>query len=387
MNIALLVDTYIPQVNGVVTVVKQLKADLESLGCNCYVITPRRENSFAMDGVYYVKARKSIFATNEYIVTANYKEIMQFCVEHKIDILHAHSEFGMAKLGRKAAKKLNKPFVMTFHTFWEHYIKAYIPFWFLLPRHLLISIYTMYMYKDADVVYAVSQKVKEYLTRLLPNKKIVLIENAIDNSDFENPEKKPEVEKQIREKYELNADDFVMIYVGRVSHEKRLKQLLKIFENTQRQTSVSLKLLVIGDGPAKNTLTKLSEKLGLNKKVYFTGFISRDKLLDFFQVSDIFVSASLSETYSMTVTESLSAGVPVVLREDTCYFDRITHGENGLMAKSDKDFADALLELITKPEKLKMLKANCTPKQDGLTSMEQAKKYLASFEEIVKNKK
>lgn len=386
MNIALLVDTYTPQINGVVTVVKQLKEDLESLGCTCYVITPRRENSFDIDGVHFVKARKSLVAPNEYIATANYKEIVQFCIEHEIDILNAHSEFRMAKLARKAAKKLNKPFTMTFHTFWEHYIKAYIPLSFLLPKRLLANLYTMYMYKDADVVYAVSQKVKEYLTKLLPDKKIVLIENSIDNSDFTNIEKKPEVEKQIREKYKINANDFVMIYVGRVSHEKRLKQLLKIFDSTQKQSTTSLKLIIVGDGPAKNDLIKLSKQLGLNERVSFTGFIDREKLPDFFQIADVFVSASLSETYSMTVTESLSSSVPVVLREDACYFDRITHGENGLMAKSDNEFADALLDLITKPEKLKMLKENCMPKENGLTSIAQAKKYLASFEEILKKR-
>lgn len=386
MNVAFFVDTYVPQVNGVVTVVKKLKEDLEHLGCKCYVLTPCRGNSPQLDGVYFLKARQSVIAPSEYVAIEDYANIVRFCKEHKIDILHAHSEFRTAKLAIKTAKELNIPFVITFHTFWKYYVKAYIPCGFLVPL-VIVDMYTKYIYKHADVIYAVSDKVKEYMTSLLPNNRVELIENAVDKSDFTQTKNSDVIISALKKNYSVQSSDFVLLYVGRVSHEKRLRELLKMLASILKRTQKSVKLFVVGDGPATNDLKTYSKKLCINDNVIFTGFIDRKELSKFFSIADVFVSASLSETYSMTVTESLTSGVPVVLREDACYFDRVTHGKNGILAKNDADFTNSILELLSQPEKLYLLKSNCRQATSEITSLEQAKKYLASYHEILKNKK
>ena len=386
MNVAFFVDTYVPQVNGVVTVVKKLKEDLEHLGCKCYVLTPCRGNSPQLDGVYFLKARQSVIAPSEYVAIEDYANIVRFCKEHKIDILHAHSEFRTAKLAIKTAKELNIPFVITFHTFWKYYVKAYIPCGFLVPL-VIVDMYTKYIYKHADVIYAVSDKVKEYMTSLLPNNRVELIENAVDKSDFTQTKNSDVIISELKKNYSVQSSDFVLLYVGRVSHEKRLRELLKMLASILKRTQKSVKLFVVGDGPATNDLKTYSKKLCINDNVIFTGFIDRKELSKFFSIADVFVSASLSETYSMTVTESLTSGVPVVLREDACYFDRVTHGKNGILAKNDADFTNSILELLSQPEKLHLLKSNCRQSTSEISSLEQAKKYLASYHEILKNKK
>ena len=391
MNIAFFVDTYEPQINGVVTVVKQLKLDLERLGCTVYVITPRRANSKPLPCVFYLDARPSQIGKNEYIPTVKYQIIVDFCRDHHIDILHAHSEFRIARLAIKAARELHLPFVITFHTFWKHYIRAYVPLWFLVPKST-VDIYTKYVYKNAVAIYAVSKKVQSYLSskKMLPDKNIILIENAIDRAAVCNQESAEESKKNIAEiksKYGITDDMMVLLYFGRVSHEKRIRELLKILNTVRVQTSKSIKLLILGGGPGMDDLSEYSKKLKLDDIVVFTGFIQRAHLIDYFKISKLFVSTSISETYSMTVTEALSAGLPVLLREDSCYFDRVINGKNGIMAKTDKEFASALSDLIANPEKLQALKENCGSKKEEkpYTSLDQAKKYLDSYEEILAN--
>ena len=301
MNVAFFVDTYVPQVNGVVTVVKKLKEDLEHLGCKCYVLTPCRDNSPQLEGVYFLKARQSVIAPSEYVAIEDCANIVRFCKEHKIDILHAHSEFRTAKLAIKTAKELNIPFVITFHTFWKYYVKAYIPCGFLVPL-VIVDMYTKYIYKHADVIYAVSDKVKEYMTSLLQNNRVELIENAVDKSDFTQTKNSDVIISELKKNYSVQSSDFVLLYVGRVSHEKRLRELLKMLASILKRTQKSVKLFVVGDGPATNDLKTYSKKLCINDNVIFTGFIDRKELSKFFSIADVFVSASLSETYSMTAT-------------------------------------------------------------------------------------
>lgn len=392
MNIAYFVDAYEPQVNGVISVVNQLKNDLEKMGCNIYIVTPRRKNSKEKEGVLYLKARRSIVGKNEYITTDKVQKVIDFCVKNKIDILHAHNEFSTAKLAIKAAKKLHLPFVITFHTFLQHYVKVYVPFGFLIPTKIaqkIVDLYIKHIYKNAVVIYAVSGKVKEYLSskNMLANKKIILIENAIDTSIIlgnKNPQIMKAQSEKIKYTFKISDNDFVALYFGRLSHEKRLKELINIFAFNVDKSSKPIKLFILGDGPARADLEELVKSLKLENTIFFTGFVDRENLINYFNISNLFVSASISETYSMTVTESLCAGLPVLLREDACYFDRVENGKNGILAKNDDEFSKALLELVLNPEKLKTLKSNCS-NDFGISSLDQAKKYLESYEDILKN--
>lgn len=383
MNIAFFVDTYFPQLNGVATVVHQLKDNLETLGHSVYVLTPRRHNSPEANGVYYLKARPSKIATNEYIATENYKNVVNFCIEHNIDILHAHSEFSVALIAIKVAKEIKKPFLITFHTFWEHYISAYIPCSFLIPKKI-VHTWIKHVYKNADVIYAVSQKVFDYLSspKILPQKKILLIENAVDNFGLHIRDYSKTEIQNLKNDLSLK-DEKVFLYVGRVSHEKRIKQLLHIFKSVLQKTHQALRLIIIGDGPAKDYLVKYANKLGINKEVSFVGFVQRENLGLFFSISDLFVSASISETYSMTVTEALCFYVPCILRDDECYYDRIKHAENGLMLKNDAEFAEALTTLVVNNEELLALKEKTKQSFTQLSSMDQTKKYLESYTDVL----
>ena len=103
----------------------------------------------------------------------------------------------------------------------------------------------------------------------------------------------------------------------------------------------------------------------------------------FFSISDLFVSASISETYSMTVTEALCFYVPCILRDDECYYDRIKHAENGLMLKNDAEFAEALTKLVVNNEELLALKEKTKQSFTQLSSMDQTKKYLESYTDVL----
>lgn len=382
MTVALFIDTYFPQLNGVASVVSQLKLDLEAAGHTVWVITPRRHNSQELPNVHYLKAHRSTLVPSEYLATESSESVARFCADKHVDILHCHSEFTCMIIAIKVAAKLNLPLVFTFHTFWEYYISSFIWFSFLIPKHLAVTSYIRHFYKSADAIVAVSKKAEEYLLSAgIPREKLFLVENAIDRSTLVPAPIPATRVKDLKLQLGIDDNSFVFLYVGRVSNEKRLKELLSMFVQVKKTTGDKAKLIIVGDGPAKKSLQKRSVKLGIDKQVVFTGFVQRDDLAKYFAIADLFVSASVSETYSMTVTESLAANVPVLLRYDSCYFDRVVDGVNGIMAKTDEDFERAMIECVRTGNCARFKPSNTAI--PSITSKEQAEKYLQIYEKLL----
>jgi len=116
----------------------------------------------------------------------------------------------------------------------------------------------------------------------------------------------------------------------------------------------TVKLIVIGDGPERERLEKLSRELKLENYVTFTGFISQEKLAEHLQSSNIFVLPSLSEGVPRSILEAMACGMFVIATRVGGVPDVVTDGKNGLLVQPNdaKALSEAIRWALADPQRL-----------------------------------
>lgn len=140
----------------------------------------------------------------------------------------------------------------------------------------------------------------------------------------------------------------ILINLGRLGTEKNLEELLNYFSYALDENK-NLVFLIVGDGPAKPQLEKLSEMLGISDHVIFTGMAAPEEVQEYYQLGDVFVSASTSETQGLTYIEAAN-GLPLLCRQDLCLKDVIVQGENGYEYTNVAEFLDGIENIIKNPD-------------------------------------
>ena len=116
-------------------------------------------------------------------------------------------------------------------------------------------------------------------------------------------------------------------------------------------------LLLVGDGPDRKRLESIAQELGLTAPdVVFAGMVPAEQVADWYQLGDLFVSASTSETQGLTYAEALAAGVPVLCRADPCLLGVVRDGENGWQYHDEADFRARLEDFLAHPQNREALR-------------------------------
>ncbi len=162
-------------------------------------------------------------------------------------------------------------------------------------------------------------------------------------------ELKPKREN-LRSSFGIKENDFVLLYVGRLSKEKSLFTLLDAYNQVSYQNK---KLFLVGDGPLRSKLEKCAERLNL-KEIYFMGFRPRDEVFKFYTVSDAFVLPSGDETWGIVVNEAMCFGFPIIASNRVgAAVDLVKEGYNGFIfpvgdVEKLTDYIEQLIRLSPK---------------------------------------
>ena len=116
------------------------------------------------------------------------------------------------------------------------------------------------------------------------------------------------------------------------------------------KTNENLRFLIVGDGPAKASLEEQAKALGVSDKVIFTGMVDPKAVQEYYQLGDVFVSASTSETQGLTYIEAAANGLPLLCRRDKCLDDVIRVGENGYEYTDESEFFNSINFIIQNPD-------------------------------------
>ena len=298
-----------------------------------------------------------------------------------LDIIHSHHFFLSGQIAWYYAKKLKLPLIFTYHTRYELYVH-YVPLPEELSKPLAKTLSILYA-NSCDAVVAPSKSIKELILEYGVRKPIHIIPSGIDIEKF----KKNGNKEKIREKYNIKDEAILLLTVCRLSEEKNLVFLLKVFQKIIKKRK-NVYFMIIGDGPEKENLKKQSFRLGLKGKIIFTDKISYQRIPSFYRAGNIFLFSSLSEVQPTIFTESMASGLPIIAVRASGSKDVISNGENGFLVSNDVDnFSQAALKLIDDENLRKKMSEKAKRKAQYFSIENSTKKMLTLYEKLIEQKK
>lgn len=344
MRVGLFTDTYMPQINGVATSVRMLKEYMEKRGHEVFVFTTTDPHS--PDGERGVFRLPSIPFVSERRVGMFYHPMYAKIVRQlRLDIIHTHTEFSLGIFGRGMAKALNIPLIHTMHTKYEDYTHYIVKLNALNPMAKSVAKKISVSFcNSADGVIAPTNKVRDMLYRYGVQKEISTVPTGVELNKFQKYDKNAAI--GIRNELGLGSSEKVILYIGRISEEKNIDEIfisLKDYLNKNR----NVRFVLVGDGPVRSKLELLAHELDISEETVFVGEKPWDDIGRYYQLGDVFVSASQSETQGLTYIEALAAGLPVVAKKDPCLEGVVRDGINGYTFNNHAEFIDQLVMVLS----------------------------------------
>ena len=348
-KILITTDLYTVSTNGVVTSVQNLFDELTAMGHDVRILTISDTlHSHKEGAVYYIRSvpLKAVYPDLRMPTSFRHK-LIQEIIDWKPDVVHSQCEFFSYQFASRISKVTGAPLVHTYHTLYEQYLTSYV-----IPSRragdFLAKFLSRRRLRKVDTLVAPTQKVEATLQNYGMKAPISVVPSGISlEQHFQRLT--PEQRQQRRQELGIRENDQVLLNLGRLGGEKNLGELLELFTQA-RQKNECLKFLIVGDGPAREDLQKQAKELGVAEHVIFTGMVPPSEVQNYYQLGDVFVSASTSETQGLTYIEAAANGLPLLCRQDDCLADVLQEGENGYEYTSAEEFLNAIDAVMEDPQ-------------------------------------
>lgn len=346
------------EVNGVATTIKELSTVAAGEEKNltvavCYDVKPRVS--------FPIKCFKPIgsFAAPAYrdiqINIPPFFEVFQYIEENEFSELIISTPGPLGVCALIAGKMLGLKITGIYHTAFPEYIKTYTKDDTL--ENLTWAAMKIF-YQGMDFIYAPSQSFVEVLhNNGFDKDKLGIIGRGVDRSIFNEKFKC----KLFWKEYGLK-DEFIILYVGRLSKEKNIHSLIEPFKLLSKQRS-DIALCLVGSGPYEKELKKLAAN---NKNIVFTGVLNGKNLSTAYASSNLFVFPSNSDTFGNVVLEANSSGLPAIVSNKGGPKEIVnTHGSGIVIdCNNTKLLRDKILYLIEDSVQYNILKQSAINKAE-----------------------
>ena len=391
MRIGIFTETYTPYISGLVTSEVMLKKGLEKLGHEVYVVTANLENfEYQYDEEERVLRIPGI-PTGIYDsrLTSVYPlKAVNMIKNWNLDVIHSQTEFAIGTFARLLAYQLDIPLVHTYHTMYEDYVHYITKGYFDKSSKKIVEYLTLfYCDKTATELIVPTKKTYDlFKKKYQVDRNIHIIPTGIELDRFyeENIDKK-KLEK-LRKKEKIKKDDFVAIFIGRLAKEKNVVFLLDVIKDLVKKCP-NFKLLIVGDGPDFEEYKKLIKKYKIEDRVIMTGKVPWEKVPYYYHLSDIFLTASTSETQGLTVVEAMAAGVPPVCIDDESFRNTVVDDLNGRIFNTKKELKQIILDLYNDNKLVKRYSRQAIINCERFSSRHFAESVLDVYNHAIKNKK
>ena len=205
-----------------------------------------------------------------------------------------------------------------------------------------------YRLRKADAVVAPTAKVETVLKNYGLRNPVHVVPSGIALEQHKQRITEKERKRRRRE-LGIPEDALVLLNLGRLGTEKNLTEVVEFFAMARSQNS-KLILLIVGDGPARKELEETAHRLAVKDFVIFTGMVAPEEVHAFYQLGDVFVSASTSETQGLTYVEAAANGLPLLCRRDPCLDDVLVEGRNGYEYEAEDEFCQLLDTILQNPD-------------------------------------
>ena len=349
LKILITTDLYTTNTNGVVTSVQNLFDELTARGHDVKILTISDNlHSHREGAVTYIRSVSLEKVYPNVRMPVSYRhQLIQDIIDWKPDVVHSQCEFFSYQFAERISRITGAPIVHTYHTLYEQYVTSY-----LIPSRrfsdAMVKFLSRKRLRKVSTVIAPTQKVENTLLGYGLERPIEIIPSGI-SLEQHRQRLDPQLRLEKRRALGIGDEDLVLLNLGRLGGEKNLGELIELFAEARKENE-NLKFLIVGDGPAREELEKLSKKLDVSQYVIFTGMVNPREVQDYYQLGDVFVSASTSETQGLTYIEAAANGLPLLCRQDDCLADVLQNGENGYDYTSAEEFLRAIDTLMEDPE-------------------------------------
>ncbi len=393
MRIGLFTDQYYPNISGVVTSIKMLYDGLKSMGHSVYIFTSFDEKKaegcpeLRNNDIVNLPGKPYPFKDlKDYQYHRHKRRLIKMIQPYDLDIIHVHTEFGIAKIARVVSKKLNIPIVHTLHTLYEDYLRYVSPFF---DKHfhkvMFKTLAKMFVgsISEASVMEIVpTKKVYNMAAQYYMKNDIRIIPTGIELGRFDSSLYSEERKQDLKRRLGISEDAFVYAYIGRTSSEKSIDTIIRAFARMKNKDNCVL--LIVGGGPQLEHLKKEAEEMKIQNQTIFTGFIELHEIPIFYQIADIFVNASKSETQGLTYVEALASSLPVLVQRDLCIEDVVEDYYNGIYFDGEEELVTKMEEIRKAPSTLKNIKSNTAKSVEKFSKENYCKNIERLYQEAIK---
>lgn len=380
MKILFISDVYFPRINGVSTSIETFRHELRALGHTVHLIAPEYLSPSPDEtDILRVPSRRVPLDPEDRFMS--FKWVMQHLDKlrnEQYDIIHIQTPFVAHYLGVKLSKLLNIPCVETYHTFFEEYLYHYVP---LVPKKLMRIIakrFSRHQGNSLNGMVVPSHPMLGVLRSYDITTYSEVIPTGIEPESFV-----PGDRALFRSSYNIPQDRPVLLFVGRVAHEKNIGFLLKMLCEVRKEISDVL-FVVAGEGPARGSLEKEAGELGLNDNVMFIGYLDRHtELNSCYRSADIFIFSSRTETQGLVLLEAMAQGVPVVSTAELGTRDVLQEGQGVWIAREElSDFSEKVIKMLRNDAVRKELSESGRNYALGWSASKQAERMLGFYQTV-----
>lgn len=315
-SIALVTETWPPEINGVAMTLSRLVQGLSLRNWRITLVRPRQPTQVADGHRHVLVPGLPIpgYAGLRFGLPAR-NTLLKLWTEQRPDVVHIATEGPLGWAALKVAKKLNIPITTSFHTNFHRYCRHYR----LGYIRRSVERYLRGFHNQASCTMTPNEPLSQTL-RQDGYRNVFTVGRGIDAGLF-HPNRRS---LALRTHWGMLPDDLVVIHVGRMAAEKNLHAAAEAFEQIALQQPRA-KMVWVGDGPL---LTGLKKRYPQH---IFTGAKLGEELAEHYASADMFLFPSMTETFGNVVLEAMSSGLAVVAYRYAAAETYIRSGNSGLL--------------------------------------------------------
>jgi glycosyltransferase involved in cell wall biosynthesis len=350
LRVALVTETYPPEVNGVALTIDRLVRGLQARHHDIQLIRPRQAAVDAPSSQLSPEPQEQLLMRGLPIPRYPHlrmgmpakRALLGHWSLRRPDLVHIATEGPLGWSALQAARKLRLPVSSDFRTNFHSYSRHYGIGWLRKP----IAAYLRRFHNQAQCTMVPTASLQQELGKL-GFERLLVVARGVDTQRFD-PVRRSQA---LRQAWGIREGEQVVLSVGRIAPEKNLDLLLRSVA-AMRLVNPALRLVVVGDGPGRAALQQHCPDAVL------AGSRSGIDLAEHYASADIFLFPSLTETYGNVTPEALASGLAVLAYDYAAAAELIRHGENGLLAPQGDDdaFVRRAIDLAASPQLVERLR-------------------------------
>ena len=347
LKIAIVTETWPPEINGVALSLLQLCKGLQQQGHKILLVRPQQKAScdeFSPNKECLVMSQSLPKYPGLQFGWPQYLKVSKAFTAFSPDVVHIVTEGPLGLTALHAARSRSIPVSSGFHSPFQDFSRFFDLAFLLKP----IQNYLRWFHNNTDMTCVPSHDTEQALRNFGIQCPLKVVGRGVDTEKF-SPKYRCQ---QLRQKWGVTDDSTVMLYVGRLSPEKEIGLLIQTHSAMQRMQQRPYTLVIVGDGPDRSRL----EGLVNCNNVVFTGSLTGKNLAAAYASADVFVFASQVETFGNVVLEAMASGLPVVAYNYACAGQYVEQQVTGWLSPLGQvnHFIQAMYQLPA-PQQLKRM--------------------------------